>query len=350
MSYGSRIITCTLASCVLHYGIAQQTRQGNATGSLVIESTAQQMLAASSFFDAAINSISALNSMVKKESYRNKISSFNNPTSSDLGFNLESQIQVALKPLLAKAKSANQGKFQQVIHSLVNNQTTTSLAGFTGGTPLFNSIAGIVGTFTITEKRLTKTDFDNFMAEAGKYFIQFEKLQRANTSFHQDIRKLDLRLLELQMDIRENMIDLVLILDPKQQRQALKGKQLEELLLQHLDHSIVAKQLQERAKHAPPVYYPADGIKAAKDISATIQKIFLEYQAVYAENYNEVRGILESSKTLGKDINLEQVDSSIREVEQLYKESRNADVMNLRVNTLLERLRILVATEAKKKA
>lgn len=56
------------------------------------DSTKQKLLAqysaAINYADAAINSIAALNSLIKKENYRNKISSYNNPTSSDMGFNL----------------------------------------------------------------------------------------------------------------------------------------------------------------------------------------------------------------------------------------------------------------------
>ncbi len=58
-----------------------------------------KFLTSSDFLDAAINSINSLNSLVKKEAYRTKITSFNNPTSSDMGFNLENEIQTALKPL-----------------------------------------------------------------------------------------------------------------------------------------------------------------------------------------------------------------------------------------------------------
>lgn len=58
----------------------------------------QQHTAASRFTDAAINSIVDLNSLIKKENYRNKISSFKKPTSSELGFNLQVEISTAQKP------------------------------------------------------------------------------------------------------------------------------------------------------------------------------------------------------------------------------------------------------------
>ena len=70
----------------------------------------KQFTATCDFLDAAINSLNSFNSLIKKENYRIKITSFNNPTSSDMGFSLQNEIQSALKPLLAKAKNTNTNK------------------------------------------------------------------------------------------------------------------------------------------------------------------------------------------------------------------------------------------------
>ena len=118
-----------------------------------------QYAAAISYADAAINSISALNSLIKKENYRNKISSFNNPTSSDMGFNLQLEINTALKPLLDKAKNVNPNKFMDVVGSLVGNQNKAGLAkNIIPTTGIFSTLTSLVGNLTVTEKKITKTD------------------------------------------------------------------------------------------------------------------------------------------------------------------------------------------------
>ena len=110
-----------------------------------------QYTAAINYVDAAINSIAALNSLIKKENYRNKISSFNNPTSSDMGFNLQLEINTALKPLLDKAKNVNPNKFMDVVGSLVGNQSkgglTKSLIPATG---IFSTLTSLVGNLTVS--------------------------------------------------------------------------------------------------------------------------------------------------------------------------------------------------------
>ena len=92
-----------------------------------------KFIEASSFLDAAISSANNLQSLVLKESYRNKIASLNNPTSNELGFNLEMEIQNALKPLMQKAHKTNTTKFSQVVSSFINTgKSTLSLFPFPG--------------------------------------------------------------------------------------------------------------------------------------------------------------------------------------------------------------------------
>lgn len=310
-----------------------------------------QYHAAIEFSDAAINSIAALNSLIKKENYRNKISSFNNPTSSDMGFNLQLEINSALKPLLEKAKNVNPNKFMDVVGSLVGNQNksggTKSLIPTTG---IFSTLTSLVGNLTITEKKITKTDLDSFILNISKYFGQYEKLNRINQQFDISIDKVDIRLQELQGDLKDYLLDLVISYNATQQRSSLKQKSVEELLLKHLDKHEVDKTIIQLAEsfdtyNTRKIVFPNDAIKTAKDITATIQKIFAEYQKIYNANYNDIKNILQETKQLGRSINKIAIDNSITELQNLYNESKTADALNLRLATLAERLKLLVATE-----
>jgi hypothetical protein len=99
-------ICATLFSQILH----QQPELKNGRENLLLINEKIEILPplksqfVSTFFllVAALNSLNSLNSVIKKETYRNKITSFNNPTSSEMGFNLEVEIQTAIKPILLK--------------------------------------------------------------------------------------------------------------------------------------------------------------------------------------------------------------------------------------------------------
>ena len=97
---------------------------------------------------------------VKKENYRARFTSLNNPTSSDMGFTLENEIQSALKPMLAKARNTNTSKFSEVITSLVTNQGKMPAARMAVApvNPIFNSLMSLVGTLTVQEKKITRED------------------------------------------------------------------------------------------------------------------------------------------------------------------------------------------------
>jgi len=302
-----------------------------------------QYTAAINYADAAINSISALNSLIKKENYRNKISSFNNPTSSDMGFNLQLEINTALKPLLEKTKNVNPNKFMDVVSSLVGNQNKAGLAkNIIPTTGIFSTLTSLVGNLTVTEKKITKNDLDSFILNISKYFGQYEKLNRINQQFDINIDKIDLRLQELQTDLKDYLLDLTIAYNSTLQRSSLKQKTTEELLLKYLDAAEIEKQINNTTNN---IVFPSDAVKTSKDIASTIQKIFTEYQKIYTANYNDIKNILQETKQLGSNINKQTIDNSLAELQTLYTESKNADALILRISTLTERLKTLVATE-----
>src|SRR4030095_6455031 len=100
--------------------------------------------------------------------------------------------------------------------------------------------------------------------------------------------------------------------------------------------------LEDNEKNENPSFrYPTDGIKTAKDIAYNLQKLFNEYQKVYGDNYQQIRSILLESKSLRENINTKQVDNYLKELEELYNESKNSDIISLRLTTLFERLKVL---------
>ncbi|MEJ7626117.1 MAG: hypothetical protein WKF35_04600 [Ferruginibacter sp.] len=308
-----------------------------------------QFIATSVLFDAALYSLNSINGLLKKENYRNKISSFNNPGTSDLGFSLEAEINLAIKPILIKAGNTNEKKFSEIVTSLILNPFKNHMPEkvFGSGT-LFNSLLGLVGSLAINEKKVTSKDVDSFMTSISKYFIQYEKLKAANISFDENINKFNLKLLEFHFDTREFMLDIVTIIYANTSRQELRQKSLEEILLNFLDKDILDTLFEKNNfsnKGQRILHYPGDGIKTAKEIVYGIQKLFNEYQKIYSQNYNEIRTVLLQSKELGKNINTKQVDQAIIEFDQLYKDSREADILNIRLNTLSERLKYLVSLE-----
>ena len=300
------------------------------------------------FLDAAINSINSFNSLIKKENYRVKITSFNNPTSSEMGFNLENEIHSALKPLLAKAKNTNTNKFSQVVTSLISGQSkATPIKAVTNGVnPLLSTLLSLVGTLTIQEKKITRDDLDSFVLATSKYFVQYEKLNQANILFDQNIEKINNKLKDLQFDIKEYILDIITILNKNVQRDQLKTTNTEQLFLKYLDkEKLQYLPLDDSEQKENSFRYPTDGIKTAKDIAYNLQKLFNEYQKVYGDNYMQIRSILLESKSLGKNINTKQIENSLKELEELYNESKLSDNSGLRLTTLFERLKTLVATD-----
>lgn len=295
--------------------------------------------AASLFLDAAISSANNLQTLILKESYRNKIASLNNPTSNDLGFNLEIEIQNALKPLLQKTKKTNSNKFGQVVGSFLQTGKSSPLSLFPAGN-VFTSILGMVGNLTVQEKGIEKEDLDKFINTIEKYFSQYQRLYQCNVVFNADMEKLKTRLILLQEDIKNLLHDLILAMDKSLKRQQLKSMSIEELMLRNFDNRKIQEKLSR--PQAAQIQFPADAVKTCKEIANSIQRIYDEYSAIYSNNFKEIKNIISDTKTASITVDQLQLTKTLRDVEAMYNESKNIDAGSLRLKTLFERLETII--------
>ncbi|TCZ67706.1 hypothetical protein [Flaviaesturariibacter aridisoli] len=302
-------------------------------GSAALRPGLRAFAATAGLLDAALTSLNSLQSLVSKDNYRNSVQALNNPASSALGFSLEGEIQSALQPVLAKTKTVSKTRFTDVVGALVQ-------APRPGSAMLLSSLAALVGNLAVQEKRVERADVDSFLQRVGRYFAPYEQLNSVNARFEQQVARMNGRLIELQFDIREYMLDIVLLLHPGESRAALRTRPMEELLLQYLDGPVLESL--DTARRLPP--YPGDGVKGAKDICSNVQKVFREYQKLYGDNYNEIRAIVQAARALGRSGSGATTDATLKSLETLYTESAQADALNLRLRTLEGRLAALVSS------
>jgi len=150
-----------------------------------------KFVASAHLIDASINSLNSLGSLIRKENYRNKITAFNNPASSEMGFNLEIEIQAALKPILDKAKNTNISKFSEVIASIIQHPIKNQQGAIVfGSNGLLGSVLGLVANLTVQERRISKQDLDSFLVRVNKYFMQYEKLNQSNNELEKKSKHL----------------------------------------------------------------------------------------------------------------------------------------------------------------
>jgi hypothetical protein len=292
----------------------------------------ERFINTSLFLDAATGSASSLQSLICKESYRNKIASLNNPTSNDLGFNLELEIKNALRPIIDKAKKTDGNKFLQIVNSLLHPGEQKHANVFPAKN-VFSNILGLVGNLAVREKSVLKADVDSFIIHIERYFSQYERLYQANSQFNQEVQKLKVRLSVLQDDINLQLQDMVLIIDTTQTREVVQELSTEELLLKYFKCSASQSNINYAA-----IAYPSDAVKSCKDIANNIRRIYDDYATLYDNNFEEIRDIIADTKPLSGNIDKTQLNETIREVELLYNESKGMDADNLRLKTLFERL------------
>ncbi len=290
---------------------------------------------ASQFMDAAVSSANNLQSLISKESYRNKITSLNNPTSGELGFKLETEIEQSLKPLLNKTKKTDVNKFQQIVKGLVEaGQNTTSL--FPAGN-IFTCLLSLVGNVAVNEKNIQKEDVDNFIRQIEKYFNQYEKLYECNIHFNNQMQVLKNKMKIIQEDIKVQLQDIVLSLDKNVKRDQLSKINPEELLLKYFNRKYISDL--EAKNYA--ILFPNDAVKSCKEIAIAIKRTYDEYALIYNENFKAISTIINNMGSVSATIDKVKVNRTFSELEILFAESKNIDADNLRLKTLFERLEFM---------
>src|SRR5688572_19429344 len=151
------------------------------------------MLSIAYFIESSNNSVNSLNSLLKKDNYRNKITTLNNPTNNELGFSLKNEILIALQPILNKAKKTDTKKFKDVIENFLTNPEENGINAVKKYLPalgIFSTVLSLVGNLVIAERTITREDLNKFIATIQQYFTQYEKLNLINEHFSTQLREL----------------------------------------------------------------------------------------------------------------------------------------------------------------
>ena len=292
------------------------------------------------FVESANNSINSLNSLLKKDNYRNKITTLNNPANNDLGFNLKSEILAALKPLLEKAKKTDHKKFREVIENLLSNPEENGLTPvkkFLPAASILSSILSIVGNLVITEKKITKEDLNQFMARIEQYFAQYEKLNDINEQFSLELQKVLQRSEEMKDDLKEFLVDCIYTMNRSITKESLKEKTVEALIQKYYDPQKIQIWL-DTAGNIEGMLYPPDAPTTVKFLTSGIKKLQREFEGIYNDNYRELKELISSLKNTISNLDQKQLDKTNGEIDRLYNESRQADVINLNLTLVDERM------------
>ena len=300
----------------------------------------QNVLSIAYFIESANNSINSLNGLLKKDNYRNKITSLNNPANNELGFNLKSEILTALKPLLAKAKRTDTKKFKEVIENFLNNPEENGIGSVKKYLPalgIFSTVLSLVGNLVVMEKTITQQDLNEFVNKIQQYFIQYEKLNMINEQFAQQLQDLLERAEEAREDLKEFLVECISMLNSSLTKQSLKEMQVEYLIQKYYDPQKLQAWL-DTCQTSNKLLYPPDAPTSVKLLTSQIKKLQKEFESVYEENYTQLKELIASLKTAIPNLDHEQIAKTDSELNKLYSVSRQADLINLNITLVDERM------------
>jgi uncharacterized protein YqiB (DUF1249 family) len=293
------------------------------------------------FIESANNSVNSLNSLLKKDNYRNKITTLNNPVNNELGFSLKNEILAALKPILDKTKRTDPKKFRDVIENFLSNPEENGISSVKKYLPvlgIFTTVLSLVGNLVIAERNITREDLNQFIAKVQQYFSQYEKLNTINEQFGAQLQKLVERSEEIKEDLKEFLADCISNLNKTIPKQSLKGMQVEVLIQRYYDPQKLQSWLDTARLKQDDNFYPFDAPTSARLLTAGIKKLQKEFEALYSDNYKQLKDLLSSLKNTIPDLDEEQLSRTNTDIDRLYNDSRQADVINLNISQVDERM------------
>jgi hypothetical protein len=301
----------------------------------------QSVLSVAYFIESANNSINSLNGLLKKDNYRNKITTLNNPSNNELGFSLKTEILAALQPLLAKAKKTDHGKFREVIESLLSNPDENGLSSVKQYLPaagIFGTVISLVGSLVISEKRITKNDLGEFTSKVMQYFNQYEKLNAINEQFARQSQNLLERIEENKQDLKDFLVECICSFHRTMTKQAVNEIPAELLIQKYYDPQKLQAWLDTIKLKPDFVLFPPDAPTSIKMLTSEIKKLQKEFEQVYNDNYNALKELIASLKNTIPNLDQNQLDKTNTELNRLYTESRQADLINLNISQVDERM------------
>ncbi|MBL7740482.1 MAG: hypothetical protein JNK14_14790 [Chitinophagaceae bacterium] len=297
------------------------------------------------FIESANNSVNSLNSLLKKDNYRNKITTLNNPVNNELGFSLKNEILAALKPILDKVKRTDPGKFRGVIENFLGNPEENGISSVKKYMPvlgIFSTVLSLVGNLVIVERSITREDLNQFIARVQQYFSQYENLNTINEQFGHHLQELVERSEEIKEELKEFLIDCICTMDKSLAKPSMAEIQVEVLLQRYYDPQKLQHWLDTSARcRSGELMYPFDAPTSAKLLTSGVKKLQKEFEALYSDNYKQLKELLASLKNTIPDLNEEQLAKTNSEIDKLYNDSRQADMINLNLNHVEERMNTL---------
>lgn len=299
------------------------------------------------FVESANNSLNSINSLLKKDNYRNKITTLNNPTNNELGFSLKDEILTALQPILAKAKKTDKKKFGQVIDNFLSNPEENGIGSVKRYMPalgLFSTVLSLVGNLVITERNITSEDLQKFVAKIQQYFSQYEELNHINYHFGAEVEKLLERSAELKVDLKDFLVDCIYTMNDKYDKNEIKELPVELMLQRFYDPQKLHFTIDTSGRSQNQKLFPSDAPTSVKLLTSGIKRLQKEFEALYNENYKQLKDLLNSLEKTIPGLDKERLTKTNTEIDKLFNESRHADLINLNIIQVDERMNTVCRT------
>jgi hypothetical protein len=162
-----------------------------------------------------------------------------------------------------------------------------------------------------------------------------------NEHFGQQVEKLLERSKEIKEDLNDFLAECITTMNASITKQSLRQIPVEILLQKYYDPQKLQAWMDTTQHQKQGSLYPPDAPTSVKLITSGIKRIQKEFETIYNENYKEMKELIASLKNTIPNLDQNQLNKTSAEIDQLYNDSRQADLINLNITQVDERMNIV---------
>jgi len=330
--------------------LKQIKKEGLISSQNFYERNRESTVRSASFMESVNGALNALEFSVSSLDYSNSIFELNNPTNTDLGFNLEKVILKIVDEKIIKGKFQKKGgsKLRSIISSilnnpLVNNPITKAIVSTVPAISSITSIFNIVNSVAVTEDDIDTSDLTAFTKELQRYTAHYEALSKASRDLDFNLNNLKLKsesVRKLAINfVKEHINDVY----TQQNAPSSEGMDMNNMVRKHYNYISVLEYIKQVERQNNNNYdflskrfvFPMVSRSKASFIAEEVEKLYNEYLTTLSTYHNNVVVILNNATGLSDDTT--KISKKIFDLSERYKLLTEAYLKNVAIEDLKAR-------------
>jgi len=301
------------------------------TNKVLLDRNKNRIINSTDFVESANVSLNTLKLTKEIFHYTNQITALHSPDNDELGFSMTDRMTEMLEKEIFKNRSkvnkVKKEKFLKIVSGVLSSPITESITSSVPVVGAIKSVVSMVANLTLKGDEVKVEDLNKLKKSLQSYVEYYQGLDQARKNFESKINSIHVRTEALQLLLKNYTSERIAELYPEESSSRIISLSLNEMieeyystkrvdyevtqiLGQHKSGSIIQY---ERALSDSRMLFHDFAVSQAKFIMDEIESINTIYEAALNSYQDEIEKVLETGKTIGIPIKIDQKIKMLRQ-------------------------------------